>query len=111
MSTIDKQVAEYQENLGGLVAIETKITQAIAEFQEELAVKKQRDENLRDELKVAMKANGIKKFGNDFLDITYVAETERVTIDTKKLKDEKPELWNEYSKTSSVKDSVRIKVK
>lgn len=111
MNTIDKQVQEYQENLTELAAVETKISQAIAAFQDDLATLKQRDENLRDELKVAMKANGVKKFDNDFLSITYVAETERVTIDTKRLKEEKPELWNEYSKTSTVSDSVRIKVK
>jgi predicted phage-related endonuclease len=111
MNNIDTQVADYQDNLTALTAVENKITQAIAGFQEELATLKQRDENLRDELKVAMKANGVKKFDNDFLSITYVAETERVTIDTKKLKEEKPDLWNEYSKTTPVKDSVRIKIK
>ena len=108
---IDTQVADYQNNLTALTAVENKITQAIAGFQEELATLKERDENLRNELKVAMKANNVKKFENDFLAITYVAETERVAIDTKRLKEEKPELWNEYSKTTPVKDSVRIKVK
>lgn len=111
MNTIDKQVADYQANLTELVAIENKITQAIAQFQEELAVRKQRDENLRDELKVAMKANDVKKFENDFISITYVSESERITIDTKRLKEEKPDLWSEYSQVSKVKDSVRIKVK
>lgn len=111
MSTIETQVADYQNNLTELLAVENKITAAIAQFQEELATLKKRDENLRDELKVAMKANGLKKFENDFLAITYVPETERTTIDTKRLKEEKPDLWNEYSKTSPVKDSVRIKVK
>jgi predicted phage-related endonuclease len=111
MKTIDTQVADYQNNLTELTVVENKITQAIAQFQDQLATLKERDENLRNELKVAMKANGVKKFGNDFLDITYIAETERVTIDTKKLKEEKPDLWNEYSKTSKVSDSVRIKIK
>jgi predicted phage-related endonuclease len=111
MSNIDTQVADYQNNLTALTAVENKITQAIAGFQEELATLKERDENLRDELKVAMKANDVKKFENDFLSITYIAESQRVTIDTKKLKEEKPDLWNEYSKTTDVKDSVRIKIK
>ncbi len=111
METINKEVADYQNNLTELTAVENKITQAIAGFQDELSTLKERDENLRDELKVAMKANNVKKFDNDFLSITYIAEGQRLTIDTKKLKDEKPDLWNEYSKTTDVKDSVRIKVK
>lgn len=111
MATIDTQVQEYQENLSEIVAIENKISHAIADLQKELNLRKERDENLRNELKVAMKANGVKKFENDVLSITYVAETERVSIDTTRLKAEKPELWNEYSKVSKVSDSVRIKVK
>ena len=108
---IDTQVADYQNNLAELTAVENKITQAIAGFQEELATLKQRDENLRNELKVAMKANDVKKFENDFLAITYVGESERVIIDSPRLKEEKPDLWNDYSKTSKVSDSVRIKIK
>lgn len=110
-TTIEPQVADYQNNLTALAAVENKIATAIAGFQEELNTLKQRDENLRDELKVAMKANGVKKYENDFIAITYVAETNRTIIDTKRLKEEKPDLWNEYSKTTSVADSVRIKVK
>jgi hypothetical protein len=34
---IDTQVADYQNNLTALTAVENKITQAIAGFQEELA--------------------------------------------------------------------------
>ena len=84
MKTIDKQVQEYQYNLTSLATVESKITAAIAQFQEELTTLKERDEKLRNELKVAMKANDVKKFENDFLAITYVAESERVTIDTKR---------------------------
>ena len=36
MKTIDKQVQEYQYNLTSLATVESKITAAIAQFQEEL---------------------------------------------------------------------------
>jgi hypothetical protein len=40
--------------------------------------------------------------------LTYVSPTTRSTIDSKKLKEEEPELVKKYTKVSNVKASVRI---
>lgn len=40
--------------------------------------------------------------------VTYVAPSTRTTIDTKKLKEEEPELAKKFTKTSKVSASVRL---
>jgi hypothetical protein len=43
--------------------------------------------------------------------ITYIAPTIAKTLDTAKLKAEKPEIYNEYLKDTEKKEQVRIKLK
>jgi len=63
---------------------------------------------ITDTVKDLMRDKGIKTFENDLVKITYVAPTTRESIDSKKLKAELPEIAAKYTKTSEVKDSVRI---
>lgn len=44
----------------------------------------------------------------DSVKLTYVAPSVRTTIDSKKLKEEEPELAKKFSKTSDVSATVRI---
>ena len=68
-------------------------------------------DELKKQLIEAMRAQDIKSFENESLKITYVEPTTRETIDSKKLKAEMPEIAAKYTKTSKVKDSVRITLK
>lgn len=63
---------------------------------------------ITDTVKDLMRTKGIKTFENDLVKITYVAPTTRESIDSKKLKAELPDIAAKYTKTSDVKDSVRI---
>jgi len=56
----------------------------------------------------AMKEQGIKSFENSLLKLTYIAPSERVSIDTQKLKKELPDIAEKYSKKIPVKETVRI---
>ena len=58
-----------------------------------------------------MKEQGITKFEDNRISITYVAPTERVTFDSTAFKKDQPELYKQYSKSSMTKESVRIKLK
>lgn len=66
------------------------------------------EKELKAELLHAMEEYGIKKWSNDFFQATYIAETERTSLDSKRLKTELPDIAEEYSKTSKVKSSVRV---
>lgn len=66
---------------------------------------------LKDELKAAMEANGIKKFENEILSVTYVAPTVRKSLDSKLIKALYPEVAESCTTESDVKSSVRITYK
>lgn len=104
-------LVQYANNELQVEEINNKISEVIAD----LKSKQENLENINKEIKekilATMEENGEKKFENEFISITYVASTTRTTIDSKKLKDEQPQIFEQYSKISNVKSSVRIKVK
>ena len=76
--------------------------------------KKQIEEQIKDyreKLKNAMKDADVKSFETDKLMISYVSASERVGIDSKRLKEEMPEVARKYEKITQVNDSVRVKLK
>ena len=58
-----------------------------------------------------METNDLKKVENDYLIVTYIAETYRETFDSKTFRKEHEELYNDYIKLSTTQPSVRIKLK
>lgn len=59
-----------------------------------------------------MKTNGVKKFEIDGqLSVAYVEPTERVSLDTKKIQTNHPEIYEMYLKKSAVKESLKITLK
>ena len=59
-----------------------------------------------------MEKHSVKKWEvSPTLSFTYVAPVEKETIDSKKLKEEQPEIFKEYSKKSTTKASLRINIK
>lgn len=87
------------------------IMQQIADLDLQKKRLEAQDKEMRQQLQEAMDKYGVKKFENDILKITYVEPSTRVTIDTKKLKEDLPAVAEKYSKVSQVKGSVRIEVK
>jgi hypothetical protein len=81
---------------------EIKLQQKKAELEAEL---------LKAELLVAMKNQCVKKFENDKIRITYVDEYIRESIDSKKLKAERPDLYKDYIKQNTVDATVKITIK
>ncbi len=106
-----KLVEQFIETSKEIQTIENNISNAIAVFQKDLEEKRNQEETLKKSIKEVMIRDGIKKFENDVISLTYVAATTRTSIDTARLKEEDPEMWNNYSKTSEVSDSIRIKIK
>ena len=87
--------------------ISTKISQTIEAIEKlEEVVKLFREAVLSE-----MQLKGIKKFDNGQISITYIEPTTRVSVDSKKLKEELPDVYSKYSKVSDVKASVKISKK
>lgn len=61
--------------------------------------------------KDVMTANGLKSFESDQLKITVKSAYVRDGIDTKKLKEEMPDVYKKYYKPTNVSESLTIKIK
>ena len=71
----------------------------------------EQEKELKEKLKEAMEKYNIKKFESDILNITYVAESTKTSIDSAKLKKKYPEIAAECSKTSKTSAYVKVTVK
>ena len=69
------------------------------------------EKDMKEKLLAAMEHYGITKFDNDIIKVTYYASSTSTTIDSTRLKAEKPEIVKEYSKTSNKKSYIKIEVK
>jgi len=87
--------------------ISTKISQTIEAIEKLEEVVKLFKEAVLSE----MQLKGIKKFDNGQISITYIEPTTRVSVDSKKLKEELPDVYKKYSKESVVKASIKISKK
>lgn len=89
------------------------------EIAEQVLIQKEREhkqaeataKGLREQLCQAMESQGIKSWETDCLKVTYVAPIERISVDSKKLKENYPTVFNECQKLSKVKASVRVTLK
>lgn len=104
-----KLINAFSENQKAMEVVANKIAEATSKHQKELKKLQEKDTELRETIKNAMEENDIKKLENKFFTITYVAEGTRTGLDTKKLKEEAPGIYDKYQKTSQVKSHIKIK--
>ena len=91
--------------------LDGKTASKIAEFERQVKELKAKEDELKKAILEEMESKGLIKIDTDELVITYVAPTERETLDTKTLRDELPDIYDAYVKISPVKSSIRIKLK
>ena len=92
--------------------LDTTVSNQIAEFERQMKVIKEQEENLKEAIRAEMEARGILKIEDETngMTITYVAPTTRETFDSKKFKADNPDMYDDYVKLSPVKSSIRIKL-
>lgn len=83
----------------------------IAEVENKAKQAKDEEEQMKKAVLEAMEENGIIKLDNENVSISYVAPTESERLDTKALKENCPDLYDQFVKFSPVKASIRIKIK
>ncbi len=91
--------------------LDTEVSRKVAEFEKALKEIKEKEEELKQNILIEMEKKNILKLETDTLSVTYIAPTERETFDSKKFREDNPDLYDEYVKFSPVKSSIRIKVK
>ena len=102
--TIKKEVVE-------LKSLDLTASKQLKKYLEEIKKAEENIKVFKDALLEEMGSRGVKSFDNGEVVISYVEETERKTIDSKKLKEEYPEVAEKCEKVSKVKPSIRIKLK
>ena len=69
------------------------------------------NEKIKEELAKAMAENGIKKIDNNVFTATYVPDHTKLSFDQKSFKEAFPDLFEQYTKESTVKGSLRLSFK
>jgi regulator of replication initiation timing len=91
--------------------LDTEVSKKVAEFEKAIKEIKEKEEELKQNILTEIENKNILKLETDDLTITYIAPAERETFDSKKFREENPDLYDEYVKFSPVKSSIRVKVK
>jgi len=87
------------------------VLQKIADIATAKKKLEEQEKELKEKLKEAMEKCNIKKFESDILNITYVAESTKTSIDSAKLKKKYPEIAAECSKSTKTSAYVKVTVK
>lgn len=97
----------------GVSILDAEVSKKIAEFEKKLKALKEQEDELKKAILEEMEKQGIVKLEDEIngLSINYIAETYRESFDSKKFRDEHPDMYDDYIRMTSVKSSIRIKVK
>lgn len=99
------------ERTGSDVAFSEEICEKIVSLEKQAKEIKRQQENMKTEILDAMQKNGVIKIDNEFLKIAFIPEHDAEKFDSKKFKEENPDVYDMYAKISKVKPSIRITVK
>lgn len=69
---------------------------------------KEQEKEIKDQLKTAMEEHDIKKIDNEFVTVTYIAESQTVNVDWKQVQIEEPEFYKELLEDFT-KKSIDVK--
>lgn len=102
------QLIRVNEN-GAVLAPE--IARNVVEIKKAIDSLKEKEKELNEAILKAMEAENILKIETDELTVSYIAPTDRESLDSKALRAELPDIYDAYVKMSPVKASIRIRVR
>ena len=95
----------------GTPILHADIANKIASFESAMKELKAKEDELKKAILAEMEQKNIVKIDGEKVAITYIAPTDRETLDSKRLRADLPEIYDTYVKMSKVKSSIRIKLK
>lgn len=103
---------ELVEYNGKELVIANDLVSKLKEFEKRRIEIEMQEKQLREELLEAMEKYGIQNWHTEDNSIKaiYKKSYTRTSIDSKRLKEELPDIAEEYSKTTEVKPSVELKI-
>lgn len=103
-----KELVLLEDGRYGLVV---DVVDTIITIENEIKKLKEIQDSYKEKILNAMEENDVKEIDIPELKITRKYATTRESLDSKKLRAEHPDLYDEYVKISEVKGSITIKVK
>lgn len=94
----------------GVALLDPATADRIEDFERTIKEIKEKEDELKQKILEEMEEKNILTLKTETMTISYVAPTDRETLDSKRLKAEQPDLYDEYVKMSPVKANVRIKL-
>jgi len=91
--------------------IATRLVSEIGEITKEIKRLQDLESEFRSKVEKLFEDYGVEVWETDLFKISYSKAYERELFDSKKFKEENPDLFEKYKKTSRVKQSVKIKIK
>ena len=91
--------------------LDAGVSAKIADFERQIKEIKAQEDEMKKAILDEMESKNIIKVDTEDLTITYVAGTDREKFDSKKFRQDNPDLYDEYISMIPVKSSIRIKVK
>lgn len=95
----------------GVALLSPETSAKIAECERRIKEIKEAEDSLRQAILEEMEAKNLKSLETDEMTITYIAESDRESFDSKSFRADHPDLYDDYIKFTTVKPSVRIKLK
>lgn len=102
------EIIKYED---GTAIIDPEVSAKIASFEFQMKTIKKYEDELKAQILEAMEEHEIKKIDTEEITITYIPKSDRESFDSKRFRKDHPETFDDYVKISTVKPSVRIKVK
>lgn len=95
----------------GKIVVAQEFTKAYAEFQKQALEMDLKVKEVKEKLKQAMEDNGVLNYEDDFIKVIYKKAYTKSSVDTKRLKEDLPDIYEEYSKTTNVSSSISVETK
>lgn len=101
------------QNENGEYVVAEQACDMIVSFETQMSAIKKQYADYREALKEAMEEHGIESIKTDDFIVGYIAESERISLDSKAVEKKFPDVYYDpdCQKISSVKSSVRVKLK
>ena len=107
----DEKPYEMETIESSEIAKIVELEKLIKYYDEEKKKIELQEQELKEAIIKGMEESGLTQLETDTIKIIYVAETSRVSLDSKIIKEKYPEIYNENLKTTKVKPQLRITLK
>lgn len=94
-----------------VLVLDKETSQKIAEFEKTIKDMQEKEKALKEAILSEMQAKNIIKIDTEELTLTYVAPTTREDFKKDEFREQHPNLYDDFVKMTSIKASLRIKVK